>query len=80
MVDILGQDGLGQARGRHADPVGAAGRLAVPECRDPATAEQAAPFTHRAGVHAQAGGNRGRAVARQRQQDGAGAIRFAALD
>jgi hypothetical protein len=78
MVDILRQDHLGQGRGRPANPVWAAGRLAVPERRDPAASEQAAPFAHGADVHAQAGGDLGRALARQRQQDRSGTIRLAA--
>jgi hypothetical protein len=69
---------IASARAAAAAPI-RFGRLAVPQGGEAATAKPPAPLAHRAGVHAQAGGDLGRAVARQRQQDRAGAIRLAAL-
>jgi hypothetical protein len=79
MGGVLSQDHLRDGHGRHADPVRAAGWLAVLERGGAAAGEQPTPFAHRAGVHTQAGGDLGRALARQRHQDGSGTIRLAAL-
>jgi hypothetical protein len=79
MVDVLGQDRLSQSYGCCADPVRATGRRAMPQRRDPAAAEQAAPFAHGADVHPQAGGDGSRAPARQRARARSASLRRADL-
>jgi hypothetical protein len=73
---ILAQDRQGQSCRCGPDPARSTGRLAALERRHPAFGEQTPPRTHRADMHAQGGGDLGRAPALQREQDRSRMVRL----
>jgi hypothetical protein len=76
---ILAQDRQGQRCRCGSNPAGATGRLASPERRHATPGKQAPPRTHRADMHAQGGGDLGRAPALQREQDRSRMVRRGAV-